>query len=197
MEISDGSAVLVIDMQNDYCSDNGRMAKEGWDVSRNQAVAHRLPKFLSRCRDANALIIWIKQQTDSRFTSAAHRRRSRGLGREGTNVIALSDSWGSELYPPLVAEGGDVIISKQRYSAFYGTMLEALLRANNREDLIVCGTAGNVCVDSTVRDAYMRGFNIFLPTDLVGGTRFELVDSAITNLGIYFCGIVDSESIDG
>ncbi|GAA3739034.1 hypothetical protein GCM10022239_13230 [Leifsonia bigeumensis] len=194
MRLDEKTAVIVVDMQNDFCSSEGALAGLGADVSRNQEVAARLPFFLQRAREKGALVIWILQNARAEFVSEARRERASAMGR-GVTAIAAAGTWGAELYDGLVPQPGDVALEKSKYSAFVGTPLRNLLQARARTKLVVCGTAANVCVDSTVRDAYMADFTVALPRDLVGSTRAALGESAIENLGIYFCEVVESEEI--
>ncbi len=194
MKLDERTAVVVVDMQNDFCSTEGVLARLGADVSRNQEVAARLPAFLEGARGKGALVIWILQNARAELVSDARRERAKAMGR-GVTEVAESGTWGAELFDGLAPRPEDVLIEKSKYSAFVGTPLRNLLQARGRTKLVVCGTAANVCVDSTVRDAYMADLTVALPRDLVGSTRTALGESAIENLGIYFCEVVDSEQI--
>lgn len=194
MRIDNQSAVIVVDMQNDFCSADGALARLGADVTRNQQVAAALPSFLDAARADGALIVWILQNAREEYVSEARRRRAAAMGR-GVTEVAAAGSWGAELYDGLVPHGDDVVMEKSKYSAFVATPLQNMLRARERQNLVVCGTAANVCVDSTVRDAYMADFTVVVPKDLVGSTRHELADAALANLGFYFCDVVDSAEL--
>lgn len=188
------TAVVVVDMQNDFCSPDGAMASLGADVSANAALAERLPRFLDEARARGALIVWVRQAAREELVSEARRNRARAMGRSAT-AIAAAGSWGAELASGLVPAPDDVEIEKTRYSAFVGTTLHNLLRARERDQLIVCGTAANVCVDSTIRDAYMADYSVAMGSDLVGWTREDLARSAIANLEFYFCDVATSEEL--
>jgi ureidoacrylate peracid hydrolase len=194
MQINRESAVIVIDMQNDFCSSDGALARRGADVARNQQVAKALPPFLDRARDAGALIIWIRQGARDEYVSDARRARALAMGR-GVTEVAGAGTWGAELYDGLVPAEGDVTIEKTKYSAFVDTPLRNVLHSRNRNTIIVCGTAANVCVDSTVRDGYMSDLSVVVPSDMVGYTSKELADAALKNLDFYFCDVVDSDSM--
>lgn len=194
MKIDSQTAVIVVDMQNDFCSEDGALARLGADVSKNQEVAAALPGFLDAARDRGALVIWIMQNAREEFVSDARRQQAASMGR-GVTEVAAAGSWGAELYRGLAAQRGDVVLEKSKYSAFVGTPLRNVLQARGRTKLVVCGTAANVCVDSTIRDAYMADFTVSLPKDLVGSTRTALAEAAIENLGIYFCDVTDSAAM--
>lgn len=194
MRINRETAVIVVDMQNDFCSPEGALARLGADVSRNQEVAKVLPGFLDRAREAGALIIWVLQNAKDEYVSDARRSRAAAMGR-GVTEVAEAGTWGAELYDGLVPAEGDVTIEKSKYSAFVGTPLRNLLQARNRDTVVVCGTAANVCVDSTVRDAYMSDLTVLVPRDMVGSTKHDLAESALKNLDFYFCDVVESHAL--
>ncbi|WP_416904372.1 cysteine hydrolase family protein [Micromonospora echinospora] len=180
------TAVLVIDMQQDFCSPTGAMAALGADVRVNAELARRLPDFLDRARTAGCVVVWVRQAAHEQLVSPARQARAEAMGRSPLDVCAAG-SWGAQLADGLVPAPGDCHLEKTRYSAFVGTPLHNLLRARGRDHVVVVGTAANVCVDSTIRDAYMADLAVTMPTDLVGWTRADLADAAIRNLGFYFC----------
>lgn len=194
MRIDNQTAVIVVDMQNDFCSAEGALAGLGFDVAKNQEVAGVLPPFLDGARERGALVVWILQGARDEFVSDARRERAAAMQR-GVTEIAKAGTWGSELYEGLIPEPEDVTIEKSKYSAFVGTPLRNMLQARRRTKLIVCGTAANVCVDSTVRDAYMADFTVAVPRDLVGSTRTALAEAALENLAFYFCDVVGSAEL--
>src|SRR5690625_963824 len=102
---------------------------------------------------------------------------------------------GIYMYPPLRPAHADLVIAKTHYSAFVGTYLHNALRARGITHLFVTGTAANVCVDSTIRDAYMSEYEVTLFEDLVGWTREEWARVAIENLGFYFCAVRNSSEL--
>lgn len=188
------TAIIVVDMQNDFCSPRGAMAALGADTSVNLEVARRLPTFLDRAREMGALVVWVRQAAREELVSEARRVRAKAMNRAALG-IAIAGTWGSELAEGLSPAPGDPIIEKTRYSAFVGTPLHNLLRAQQRNHVVVCGTAVNVCVDSTIRDAAMADYSVTMPSDLVGWTRHDLAEPAKQNLEFYFCDVEESESI--
>lgn len=196
MKITNDTAVIVVDMQNDFCSSEGALARHGADVSRNQQVAAALPYFLDKARDQGALIVWITQSSREEHVSDARRARAAAMGR-GVTEVAGAGTWGAELYEGLIPQDTDIVMEKTKYSSFVGTPLRNVLHARGRGTLIVCGTAANVCVDSTVRDAYMSDLTVVVPKDLVGWTKQHLAEAALENLGFYFCEVVESAELLG
>lgn len=196
MKITNDTAVIVVDMQNDFCSSEGALARHGADVSRNQQVAAALPYFLDKARDQGALIVWITQSSREEHVSDARRARAAAMGR-GVTEVAGAGTWGAELYEGLIPQDTDIVMEKTKYSSFVGTPLRNVLHARGRGTVIVCGTAANVCVDSTVRDAYMSDLTVVVPKDLVGWTKQHLAEAALESLGFYFCEVVESAELLG
>lgn len=190
----DRTAILVIDMQNDFCSPDGALAALGADISVNAALVKRLPAFLDQARRHNALVVWVRQIARADLVSPAREAQARAMGRTPLTVCAQG-SWGAELAEGLQSAPGDVQLEKSRYSAFVGTPLHNLLRAQGREHVVLCGTAANVCVDSTARDAYMADLPVTVLSDLVGWTRADLAGPALENLGFYFCRLLTSAEL--
>lgn len=187
------SALVVIDMQQDFCAPDGAMARLGADTSVNADVAGRLPAFVDAARAAGCLVVWVQQVARADLVSPARRARATAMGRTATMVCA-EGSPGTALAAGLTAVEGDVRLEKWRYSAFVGTPLHHVLRASGRDHVVVVGTAANVCVDSTIRDAYMADLEVTMVTDLVGWTREDLARPAMENLQFYFCeGTTSSE----
>lgn len=158
----DRAALLVIDMQNDFCAVGGYLQKErGYDVGFAEAVADRIAAAVAAAREAGMLVVWIRSHYDFKYLAAPHRVKR---GQEG---CCLEGSWGAEFFrlQPLAEEP---VVTKHHYSGFAGTELDALLRRHDRETLVVTGIATNVCVDSTLRDGFFAGYYIVVLEDCVG-----------------------------
>lgn len=188
------TALVVVDMQNDFCSPQGAMASLGLDVSANDALVRRLPGFVDDLRRQGALVVWVRhvERPDMVSPAEAVRREATGLARV---PICAPGSWGAQLVDALHPVDGDVSLEKWRFSAFVGTPLPQILHAHGRDQIVVCGTAANVCVDSTVRDASMRGLRVVVPSDMVGWTRRHLADAALETLALYFGEVVASAAL--
>src|SRR5690625_2710277 len=158
------SAVLVIDMQNDYCSADGTLWNLGSDVACNQEVACSLGEYLASARKHGHQVIWVKQNASLDVISPARAARAEAMGRNPL-TIAEAGTWGAELYAPLTPAPADLIITKTHYSAFVGTYLHNALRALGIKQRFVTGTAADVEGDSTNRDAYTTDYEERLSED--------------------------------
>lgn len=185
-------AVLVVDLQNDFCDPHGAMAESGVEVSSAHEVLGRLGAFLEAARHSGAIVVFVTLAAETgpltlgqELVQAATGRPAGRVCREGT--------WGSELHPTVPVREGDLSISKRRYSAFARTGLELTLRRRDIDHVVVVGTTANVCVQATAMDAYLRDFGVVVARDLVGFTRSETADAALANLAGYY-GVVCTAS---
>lgn len=188
------TAVVVVDMQHDFCHPDGAMAQLGFDVSANESIVEPLANFLDRARGAGVSVIYLRQSASDWTSSPARRARAEAMGRSA-NAVCATGSWGAEIHAALAPHDDDLVIDKYRYSGFVGGALELVLRSREVDTVVVVGTAANVCVDSTARDAFMRDFSVVVARDLVGHTRRDLAEAALENLGIYFATVCRSDEI--
>jgi ureidoacrylate peracid hydrolase len=158
----DRAALLVIDMQNDFCAAGGYLQRErGYNVDFARTVADKIATAVDAARDAGMLVVWIRSVYDFKHLAAPHivKRRDEGCCLEGT--------WGADFFL-LKPKPDEPIVTKHHYSAFVGTPLDGILRKNDIRTLVMTGVATNVCVDSTLRDGFFAGYYIVLLEDCVG-----------------------------
>ena len=158
-------ALLVIDMQNDFCSDQGVYGRSGFSRQLVQAMARRLERFLKTAREVGISLIHTKT-VHSEWTD-----NPVWLSREGgkfSHQTCRFGSWGAEWFedfPGIWPKEGEYTVIKHRNSAFLSTDLELVLKSKEIISLIVTGTATNSCVEATARDAFMRGYNVTVVSD--------------------------------
>ena len=102
---------------------------------------------------------------------------------------------GAELYEPVKPAAGDIMVKKFRYSGFYGTQLENLLRALRRDTIAITGVATNVCCDSTARDGAMRDFKVLFLSDCNASFSQEEQDATLRNFDKHFGVVMDSKKL--
>jgi ureidoacrylate peracid hydrolase len=185
------TAVILVDMQNEFCSPEGYVAKQGWDIQPMQAMALRLKQFVSAAR-LYVPIIHIRGQYEPAVMPPQMVER---LHRLGIPPYCQPGTKGVEFYPGFEPAAGDIVITKRTFSAFAHTELEHVLRNLRVETVIVTGTFSNVCVDSTVRDAYFRGFYPVIPDDLTATPDPEVHRVTMATLGLFFGVVVLSDQI--
>lgn len=182
-------ALLVVDMQRDYCVPEGIIGMLGHDTGHFAAVAARASSFIERARPLFEQVVFIR--TDF---PAWPRSRAQVL-HYGRNALARQrDPSLADWYGVQPAEG-DPVIAKARYSAFRDTQLDALLRASRIETVVVCGATTDVCVDTTVRDAFMLDYSVVVLSDCCGASTPERHRHALDVLDHFFARVHPSEEV--
>jgi ureidoacrylate peracid hydrolase len=156
------TALLVIDMQNDFCAEGGFLQKErGYDVGFAATVADNIRAVVDAARDAAMPVVWVRSVYDYKYLADPHIVKRRGEG------CCMEGSWGADFFA-LTPAPGELIVDKHCYNGFRETPLDANLRSRGIRTLIVTGVATNVCVDSTLREGFFLGYYIVLLEDCVG-----------------------------
>jgi len=190
------TALLVIDMQKDFCLDGYAASNAGRPLGAVKEMIPRLEEFLSIAREEGVLICHIGFWTLQDHLSdsppwLAQRRRS----TYAPDLIALENSEGAAFIEELKPIEGELEIRKHRYSGFKGTDLDMVLRANSIKTVIVTGLSTNVCVEGTIRDAFEHGYYTCLPQDLCASWDSDLHESTLKNVNARFGLVSESRSI--
>jgi ureidoacrylate peracid hydrolase len=167
------SALLVVDMQNAYTSRGGYLDLAGFDVSATQAVVRQIQQAIAVAHQAGILVIYFKNGWDPDYLEAGgpgspnyHKSNALKTMRarpELQGSLLAKGSWDYQLIDQLQPQAGDIVIEKPRYSAFFNTSLDSVLRARGIRNLIFSGIASNVCVESTLRDGFfLEYFSVLL-----------------------------------
>jgi nicotinamidase-related amidase len=177
------TALLVIDMQKDFCVDGFAASRAGRPLAAAQSIVPGLQDLLQAARASGVLVCHVAFWTlpDHGSDSGpwlAQRRRSTYSG----DRIAIAGSQGAEFIDALRPAAGEPVIRKHRYSAFKGTDLDMLLRARNIETVVVTGVSTNVCVESTAREAFESNYYVFVPRDAVASWDAELHAATLRNV---------------
>lgn len=168
------TAVVVVDMQNDFCKPEGAFGQLGIDLTMYAPMIPRLERLLANARAAGVLIIYIKMTVlpGRRSESPAQLRFNMRLHLPSHPtseplLYTVEGTPGQEIIPELAPEAGDLIVQKYRSSGFWGTNLGMLLRSNAIETVIMTGCTTEGCVESTARDALFNDYYVVLPEDCV------------------------------
>ena len=154
------TALLVIDVQNDYCRPDGALGKKGAETGAALAMLPRLETFLDAARARGVRPVFIRTVHEPETDSAVWTYRLGGAKAD----LCRSGTWGAE-FCGVAPLPGEPVVVKHRYSAFVNTRLESVLRTMEVRTVVACGVATNVCVESTVRDAFMRDYHVVLVED--------------------------------
>ncbi len=193
LESSARVAVVIVDMQRDFCSPTGAFGMAGFDIGANQRIVQPINTFVEQLRAAGALVVWIKQLASPRHMSPAIERRLRRAPER--LELCHQGSPGAELADGLVVNPGDATVEKYRYSAFFGSSLDQVLRSAAIQTVVLAGTAANGCVDSTARDAAQLDYDVVIARDLTGHTDAALASAALQNLDRHFALVCESSEI--
>lgn len=175
--------LVVVDAQKAFASEDGSLAADGVDVSGPIEKIPKLKHLIDQARDSGFPIV---------FTRSV--RRADGRDAPGNNMSFVPTVY-SERNPICIEGTADVEyveginpkpaeyeVTKLRYDGFSGTNLEARLRSEGVETVVVCGFMTNGCVEATARTAYERGFNVVLVEDCAASMESEAHDAAVNNV---------------
>lgn len=172
------TAVLVVDMQNDFGSPGGMFDRAGIDISGIRKAVGPTSNVLTAARKAGLRIVYLKMGyrpdlSDLGPPDSVNRLRHLrlGVGEKVTapdgreSRILVRDTWNTDIVSGLEPRAGDIVLYKTRFSGFFETDLDARLRELKATTLIVTGCTTSICVDSTVRDAMFRDYRCILLAD--------------------------------
>jgi ureidoacrylate peracid hydrolase len=172
------TAVIVVDMQNDFASEGGMLDRLGNDVSLIRNVIGPISRVLSAAREAGMKVVYLKMEhrpdlSDLGDPASKHWAVSRwaGVGETATGPdgevgrVLIRDTWNTDIVSELAPRAADIVVSKHRFSGFYGTDLDVILRGLGIKDLVFTGCTTSVCVESTLRDAMFRDYRCLLLAD--------------------------------
>jgi ureidoacrylate peracid hydrolase len=180
------TALVVIDVQNDFCHPDGWAGKAGMDVSSMPALIERIEHLIDEARAAGVHVVFVKLVGDESTDSAAW------LGDDGQRgTICRKDTWGAEFMhrAPLA---GEPVIPKTRYGAFHNTDLDTILKGWGASEVVFAGVSTNVCVESSLREAFMRDYHVTIVSDCVAAYRKESHDATLATIGRNFGRVVAS-----
>lgn len=190
------TALLVIDMQNAFVHDEGTLGSSGVDVAPARATVAPHRKLIEACRAAGMPVIWTLQ---IHLTNDASRERKRLSSHTAKRkrVSALAGTWDAELVDELkeLADDPTYIVVKHRFGAFYETRLDALLRMLGVDALLVTGVTANACVETTLREAYLRDYDVVAVTDCIAAVRPEWEPTAHAVWSHYLGELTTSDDI--
>jgi nicotinamidase-related amidase len=197
------TALLAVDLQNDFCAPDGFFARAGHDVSPCAAAAARTAELVGLVRPHGIPVIWTKMIAGAapelrlppiRFR--APRESEAFVEGVGGTLLFAAGSPGAELVPGLPIASDDLVVEKPTYDALFATDLEDELRDRGIDTLAVAGVTSHCCVDATVRAAFVRGFNVLVLSDCVAafGGEVDLNDATLRVLALLFAVVAPASA---
>lgn len=165
------TAVIVVDMQNDFASKGGSFDRAGIDISSIQKIVPAAASAVDQARKARIKIVYLKMGFQPDLSDAGphsspnwikHQRLQIGAPNHAPDGspsrILVRDTWDTDIIDELKPASGDIVLYKHRFSGFFETELDATLKRMNIKYLIFAGATTSVCVESTLRDAMFRDY---------------------------------------
>ena len=199
-------AVMVIDMQNTFVSKGGRFDSRGFDVSIYQNTIKTIHNINAAARAKGIKVVYIAHtlSTDLRETGGPdhpywHKAGHLRVYREQPDMrdkLIVRGTWGADIVKEIAPQEGDVLVEKPTFSAFHGTHLNTILRTYNIKYLAFVGTATNICVEASLRDAFNLGYFCILISDATVAIGPDFMqDATIYNVKSIYGWVTSSENI--
>jgi isochorismatase family protein len=175
------TALLIVDMVRDFTDPNGLVF-----YPENRKILPEIKEVLELCRSKNCLIVYLQHcNRAGKFDKKAATMRPNCI--EGT--------FGVEIDPMLETKPEDYVIQKRRYSGFFGTDLDLVLRENNIENLIVVGTKTNCCIRATVTDAFYYNYEPYVVRECVATNSETVNEVHLSDIDKYLGHVVNKEEL--
>jgi nicotinamidase-related amidase len=189
------TALVLIDMQVDFASPDGALggAVDFSTVAPALAAAEALA---ASARTAGVAVVFVGLRTAYLTDSPVWRERMRRLGGdpESESGLCRAGTPGADFFGP-VPIPGDTVVYKARYSGFYGTDLDEILKALGADTLVVAGLTTECCIDSTVRDAYHLDYHVFVAADACAAYEPLFHEGALKILAANCAILTDASSV--
>lgn len=197
------TALIVIDMQNAYTSKGGYLDLAGFDVSKTKPVVENIKKAVDAAHASDIQVIYFKNGWDDQYVEAGginspnfHKSNALKTMRKQPELqgkLLAKGGWDFELIDELKPLAQDIVIEKPRYSGFFNTALDSMLRSRGIRNLVFVGIATNVCVESTLRDGFfLEYFGVALDDACYQAGPGEAHEASLYNIKTFFGWVSDT-----
>lgn len=190
------TGLLVIDMQNAFCHPKGTLSADGANVKAIQEMLDPLSRVIEACQRKGIQDFWsIQEHYENDATRPRHRLRPHTLRR--FRVPSVKGTWDAQVVDELQPQMKDQseVFTKNRFGCFYNTQLTQLLAIYGIDTLIITGVDINVCVETTIREAYMRDLDVIALKDCVGGVHADWHETTFQVWERYLGAVISSDHL--
>lgn len=181
-------ALLVLDMQNDFLLDAGQLPVWG-----GPAVIPRIKQLIAAFRALRLPIFFTRHYCIEPYRHKDDLGSMKNVDKP--DEFLRKGSMGAEFHVDIAPAQDDFVVTKYRYSGFYDTPLDTLLRVNQITDVVITGVATNICCETTAHDAFFRGYNVIFMLDATGGTDEVAHIATLRNIKLSYGAVVTTEII--
>lgn len=176
------TAIIVVDMLNDFCTPGGKMVLPGCET-----LITPQRQVIDAARAAGAPVVFLLD------THRGNVRQDREFLKRTPHCI--EGTWGAQVIDDLQAKPDDIYVIKRRFSGFFNTDLDLTLKDLGAESVVVFGVVTNICVRSTVHDAFFHGYNVIVPEDCCAATAAREQASSLYDIGTHFGTVSDAAAV--
>lgn len=190
----DDTALLVVDMQNGFCHDDGAINRMGLPAARLRDAIAPCARLVAAARAARVPVLFTRYVYRPDYADGG-LLVDELMPDLKTHEALRAGSWDAEVIDALAPAAGETVIDKNRPSAFFGTDLEATLKTLGARNLVVCGVTTNCCVETTVRDASQRDIRTFVVRDAVAEYDDDRHAVALKSMALLFAYVVGLDDV--
>lgn len=201
---ADDTALIVVDMQNAYATPGGYVDLAGFDISGARGCIENIRTTLAACRRAGVLVTYLQNGWDATYSEAGgplspNLKKSNAFktmrkSPELWGTLLAKGGWDYDIIQELQPAEGDLVIPKPRYSGFFNSSLDSAMRSRGIRNLVFVGIATNVCVESTLRDAFHLEYACLMLDDATNQIGPDFVRKAsVYNIATFFGWVGQTE----
>ncbi|MDC0074059.1 cysteine hydrolase [Alphaproteobacteria bacterium] len=187
-------ALVVIDMQNSFLDSKGAMWQLGFDCKKLQSAIPGTTRLINSARNYKIPIIYTQYVYQKNFVDGGWLVEGIMPALKDVN-LCVKGSWDSQILDSLAPDENDIIIEKNRPSAFISTQLDSIISAMKLESILVCGVTANMCVETTVRDSCQRDIKTFVAKDAIAEVDDDRMKLALMSMEYFFAKIMTVDEI--
>jgi len=188
------SALILVDIQNDFCHPDGVFAHKGLDMSAMDKMMPHVHDLIAAAHRNDVPVFFIQNVEEAALDSDAWGNHPDGDENLTNHGVCRRGSWGTEFYQIAPTEK-DFVVQKSRFSALYNTNLDTYLRSLKIQTVVLTGVATNVCVETTARHALLMDYHVVMAEDACATWFKPAHDATMANIRLFFGKVASSDQI--